>query len=166
MKKAVIASCIAGFFIVMLQTAVFSHLSILSVTPDLILILVLYVSVVNGSVSGMITGFVCGLFLDFLSMAPLGLHSFIFTFCAFISGKLYGRYNLSSFVLPCSIVFFATVFKICLVFILHTLFGKNIKIYSLFSYIFLTELGLNMFCAPVIFFLLRLFSSFFYEQRG
>lgn len=166
MKRVIISSCLTGFFIVMLQTAVFSHLSFLSVMPDLLILLVLYVSIENGSVQGMIIGFVCGLFLDSLSMAPLGLHSFIFTLSAFISGKLYGQYNLNNFILPCTAAFAATVFKVCLLYILYFLFGKNIKIYSFFSYTFLAEAGLNTAIAPVIFFLLRLFPAFFDSGRN
>lgn len=161
MKKVLLFSCIAGFIIILIETAILSHLSFLNTIPDLLLIFVLYISIADGSVYGMVTGFTCGLFLDFLSLSPMGLHSFVLTILSFFVGKLHGRYNVNNFVLPCISVLSATFFKSFLFLFLKILFGNNIKVYNIFGAVFLTELGFNLLLTPFVFFFLGLFPSFF-----
>ena len=52
----------------LLETALLSNVVFLPVVPDLLLLVVLYISVQNGSLTGEATGFVSGLLLDFLTV--------------------------------------------------------------------------------------------------
>ena len=67
----------------LLETALLSNIIFLPAVPDLLLLIVLYLSVYNGSLTGETAGFVSGLMLDFLTAAPLGLNCLLRTWWAF-----------------------------------------------------------------------------------
>lgn len=161
MKRVILWTSLAAFFIGLLQTAVFSHISFFPMLPDFILLLILYTAVSNGSTAGLICGFICGLFLDFLSAAPIGLHSFIFTLLGFTAGKIYGLYNLNKIVLPCLLGILGFLFNAFLLFVLRFIFGQNIHTYTIFSTDFLIRLAVNAAFTPVLFLFFNLFPSIF-----
>lgn len=161
MIKVIVWTSITAFFIGLLKIAVFSYISFIDITPDFILLIVIYASISNGSRAGMICGFISGLLIDFLSAAPLGLSSFIFVFVGFTAGKLYGMYNLNKIVFPCLLGLLGFLFKVLLLFALNFIFGKNIHIYNIYNINFFLELLLNTVFSPIIFFILNLFPSIF-----
>ncbi|MGP1593782.1 MAG: rod shape-determining protein MreD [Treponema sp.] len=161
MKHVIWWTLIAAFLFSVFDTAVLSHIDALIMRPDLILLLVLYSAVTNGSIPGMITGFFSGLLFDFLSLAPFGLHSCIFTCVGFLYGYVYKKYNIRTIFFPCLFGITATVLKAAVIFCLRFLFGEIIHVYSIVSFSFWFEAILNTLCAPLMFLLLRLFPSAF-----
>lgn len=167
MKSVILWTSLTTFFISLLQTAVLSHINFLAIIPSFSLILILYIAISNGSFVGLICGFVSGLILDFLSLAPIGLHSFIFTLMGYIVGKLYGRYNLNKVVLPCFLGFFCFAMNTVLLFLLKFLFGNNIHTYNIFSINFLIRIAVNTFFTPIMFFFLDLFPTLYkFKERS
>ena len=83
MRKVVLWTIAAAFLLGIFETAILSHIRFLPALPDLILILVVYIALHNGTVAGVTAGFFSGLIFDFLSLAPMGLHSFVFTVLGF-----------------------------------------------------------------------------------
>ena len=154
MKNLTIWAVIAAFLLGVFETAVLSHIALLPVLPDLVLLLVLYI----------VTGFFTGLVFDFLSVAPFGLHAFVFTVLGFLYGLLCGKYNIRRVFFPCLLAFTGTAGKAVLFFVLRFLFGAVIHVYTLFSLSFLFEIVFNMLCAPALFALLGLFPAVF--ERG
>lgn len=57
-----------------------------NITPDLVLILVIYLGYARGHLAGMISGFVSGLILDILSGSFIGLSAMVYSIAGFISG--------------------------------------------------------------------------------
>lgn len=161
MSKVIVWTSLAVFFVGMLQTAVLSHITAVKVMPDIVLLIIVYAAISNGSKMGMICGFIAGLLSDFLSAAPLGLSSFILTLAGFIIGRLCGVYNVSKVFLPALLGLSGFLFKAALLFGLNFVFGKNIHVYNIFHINFLTELVLNTVCAPLVFLFLNMFSSTF-----
>ena len=82
----------------LLETALLSNVVFLPVVPDLLLLVVMYISVYNGSLSGETTGFVSGLLLDFLTAAPLGLNCLLRTLLGFFAGLFNNVLNISCLV--------------------------------------------------------------------
>lgn len=165
MKHVILWATAAAFVLGVFETAILSHMPFLPVLPDLILILVIYIALYNGTVAGLTTGFFSGLVFDFLSLAPLGLHSFVFTVLGFLYGTLYRRYNIRRFFFPFLFVLFATLLKALLLFVLRFLFGQSIQVYDLFSLTFCFEVAANAFCAPLFFMLFGLFPAAFEVQE-
>ena len=81
----------------LLESAILSNIAILPAIPDLSLICVLYFSLHNGKFIGETTGFVSGLFLDFLSGAPFGLNCLLRTLIGYIGGLFSRTVNSDGF---------------------------------------------------------------------
>ncbi len=82
-----------AFFIlsIILQITIIPLFSIKGISPDLILILVISVSIQRGKFWGVVAGFSAGLVFDAFSTAPIGLSSFVNSISAFVAGFLLGE---------------------------------------------------------------------------
>jgi rod shape-determining protein MreD len=164
MGRIIFWTSLTVLFFSLFEAAILSNLMFLSVVPDLVLLIVVYVSFMNSSIIGTTSGFISGLLLDFLSASPIGLNSFTKTVTGFIAGKFSGSFNQNKIFLPALMGFSATILKAILIWILSFFFGSNILIYRISGSVFWLEVLANTVCAPLIFALLGLFSSFFVED--
>ena len=73
--------------VVALQTVVASRVSILGVTADLFLILVVLVGMMRGSVAGALFGFCAGLVADIVFLEPIGLRAVIYLVAGYMAGR-------------------------------------------------------------------------------
>lgn len=166
MIRTTVYSLILFIFLLLLETALLSNIVILPAVPDLMLIALLFISINNGSLEGETSGFLSGLFLDFMSAAPLGLNCLLRTILGFVTGLFHNILNVSGIFIPALLVFLATILKAFLLKIISFFFPSGIITYSILSVEFLTELILNTVLAPLIFSLLSLFSSFLTQKKG
>jgi rod shape-determining protein MreD len=60
-----------------------------SVTPDLILILVVWIALVEGQFTGTMAGFVCGLLIDAVSADLIGTNALAKTIAGFVAGYFF-----------------------------------------------------------------------------
>jgi rod shape-determining protein mreD len=160
-RKVILWTVAAAFLLGVFETAILSHIRFLPALPDLILILVVYIALHNGTVAGITAGFFSGLIFDFLSLAPMGLHSFVFTALGFLYGILYRKYNVRRFFFPLILGLSATFLKAGILLVLHVLFGQGIQVYNLLAVSFWIEVVENALCAPLLFMLLGVFPNAF-----
>ena len=82
-----------AFFIlcIILQITIIPLFSIKGISPDLILILVISVSIQSGKFWGVVAGFSVGLVFDAFGTAFFGLSSFVNSISAFVAGFLLGE---------------------------------------------------------------------------
>jgi len=161
MNKVVLFSSILSLSLCLIQTSLFSHIPFFLITADLLLVYTTYMAIYNGSRFSMCLSFASGLFLDFMSISPLGLSSFILVFISFFLGKLHGRYDLSHFIVPFVLAVISMLAKLGLLFLLNFLFGSMIRTYNIYEGKFLIEVALNLIFAPILFFVLNKFPSAF-----
>ena len=86
---------ILGFLI---QTTIFSHIQIINVMPNLLVILTAASGFMFGRKYGLYTGFVCGFFIDCMYNEVIGINIFIYVVVGYINGianKLYFEDDLS-----------------------------------------------------------------------
>ncbi len=159
MIKSYLFSTIILLCAVILETAVLSNITALPAVPDLLLICCLYFSLINGSVYGQVTGFISGLFIDFMSGSPFGFNCLIHTILGYIAGLFKKVLNIKSFFVLFLIGLIATIFKALLIYLVSFLFPNMVNTYNIFSQVFLFELGLNSILTPIIFKLLDCFSN-------
>ena len=143
----------------LIQSTIFARLSILNAVPDLALGVLVYVSYVNGVMTGQTLGFGSGLIIDFISAAPLGYNAFVRTIIGAISGILKGTFFLDVIVLPMVLCASATVAKAIISWIASILFAGAVPHYALNSSLLWMELVYNTITAPLLFALLNLFRS-------
>jgi rod shape-determining protein MreD len=167
MAKNIIWTNIFIIIAVILQSTLLSRLFVffhIDVVPDLALCILVFSAYVNGTMTGQLTGFSCGLFIDFLSQAPLGLNVFIRTVIGSLTGIIKGKLILNA-VLPVGLCALATLFKAILLFILNFLFAGAVPSYSWTSSTLWIEMGLNAFIAPFLFNFLKMFSKLLTRTR-
>jgi rod shape-determining protein MreD len=141
----------------LIQSTLLSLFTDQHITPDLTLGILVYTSYVNGTMTGQITGFFSGIFLDFLSASPLGLNTFIRTVVGALAGLIKGTFFLDAVVLPMALCAVATVVRALMLFGLHLLLGSAIEAFSFVEPVFWIELCLNTFTAPLLFGFLKQF---------
>ncbi|MBQ8014213.1 MAG: rod shape-determining protein MreD [Treponema sp.] len=145
---------------VIFETAILSNLLFLPAIPDFLLIVTLYISVNNGRLFGVSVGFLSGLFMDFLSFSPFGLHCLLRTIIGYFAGIFSKTLNMSGFFLPVLIGLGATLLKSLLIAAISIFFPDSVVAYSLFSKSFLFELASNALLTPLVFKFLDIFSNF------
>ena len=93
-------SILICFFFILLETQLLSNLFFLPVMPDFVLIILLFISINNGSLSGEVTGFTSGLLTDLLSLSPLGFNALVNTLIGFAIGCFKNILVLDGFLIP------------------------------------------------------------------
>src|SRR4029078_8569101 len=73
-----------------LQVAVFSSVTILNGTPDLLLVTIICVALLRGSIVGAAAGFCAGLLLDVANLATLAVTSLLLLIAGYWTGR-YGQ---------------------------------------------------------------------------
>lgn len=77
------------FFAAVLQASIFSSVTVLGGTPDLLLVTVAAVALLRGSITGAVAGFCAGLVIDTATLETLGFTSLLLT----LVGYWVGRYG-------------------------------------------------------------------------
>ena len=161
MIGSLLISTLFLFAATIIESSILSNISFLLVVPDLVLICCIYFSLLNGKLYGEISGFISGLFLDFLTGVPLGFNCVFRTIIGYISGIFSNTIIISGIVIPMTSVGIATLTKKLLIFLISLFFPKlSLNIYSIISYEFLFEFCANILLAPLVF----KFLSFFKRQ--
>ncbi len=82
-------SALISLFLILLQTTVIELLSIESVTPDLLVVWIVYVAIKEGQIPATVTGFAIGLVLDLITGEFIGLSALTKTICGFTAGYFF-----------------------------------------------------------------------------
>jgi len=146
--------CVAA---AILQSTIIPMIAFFGVVPDLALCVLIFSAYVNGTMTGQVSGFLSGLFYDFLSQAPLGMNCLVRTIAGALAGVFKGQFFLDIFFMPVILSSLATIVKALVIFFLHLIMGQTVPAFSLFTSVFWIELGLNALSAPVLFLLLKKF---------
>lgn len=166
MTRVVLWSILTVFFVTLVESTIFARLAFLPAVPDLVLLIVVWVSLMNGGSAGATTGFISGLILDFLSAAPVGLNALTKTITGFIAGRMSGSFNMNRLTLPMFVAALATMLKALLAFAASLFFGSGVIAYGITDTEFWYEVVINALCAPPLFALLSLFPSLYIARTG
>lgn len=85
MRKYIIYA-VMSVCMLLLQCSFFSHFMIGGMVPNLLVILTASIAISRGSLEGCITGFICGLLLDFTFPAVSGMYALIYTIVGYMAG--------------------------------------------------------------------------------
>lgn len=148
---------------VFIQTTLFRFFEFRGVSPDIVLIYLVFAAHTRGALEGEIIGFLSGLMEDLLSLSPLGFNSLIRLFTGFFIGQTRGKIALDSLISPILFVGIATCLKELLSFIISVFFLVNPI--PAFTPSFRIALGMNVVIAPVLYNLFRRL-KIFVENNG
>ncbi|MGL4986201.1 MAG: rod shape-determining protein MreD [Treponemataceae bacterium] len=161
MIKSIFFAVFFAVFFIIIQTAILSNIYFLPAVPDLLLIVILFISFKCGSMVGQTTGFLTGFLFDFVTSSPFGFNALLRTMIGFFAGFFRLSFNIDKYIFPCVTTFFAMVVKAFLIWLISIFFGNKIITYNIYSMLFWGEVVLNVIIAPFIFQFLSLFVSLF-----
>ncbi len=156
MAKSVLVSVLILLVAALFESAILSNISFLPAVPDLVLLCSIYLSLVNGRGYGVSTGFISGLFCDFMSACPFGLNCLLRSILGYFPGFFEGSINFTGFFIPAAFGLVGTLCKALCIWII-SLFFTSVQTYNIISLSFVVELVLNTLLAPLIFKLLHSF---------
>lgn len=158
MFKSILVSTLILLCTTIIESSILSNIAFLYVVPDLVLMCSIYFSMLNGRVLGQSTGFISGLFLDFITGVPFGFNCLFRTIIGYVYGFFANSIIISGILMPMITVGIATVSKYVLIW-LTSLFFNSIHAAGLISYDFLFEFIENIILAPFVFRFLSLFKG-------
>lgn len=146
MKKFLIHIFLIIVFVViyLLQTIFFSHFTIAGITPNIFIILMLYIGLYMGRTMGIIYGITYGIFLDIWVGKSIGLTSIALAIIGLISGmfdKTLSKDNRMTVLLMGVVC--TVIYETILYLLQYMVFAINIEIVS-FIKILLIEVVYNM----------------------
>jgi len=165
MSKKILVATLVMLVFLFLRTSLLSLIQGFTLLPDFILISLVYFAFYKGSWTGQFAGFYIGLAMDFLSLAPLGYNTFLFTTLGFIIGSFKGAMITDKLLFPLLAAFLATNGKVLLGNLINLIFQINGDITWPNSLIYWKWIGLNMVFAPLVFFLLSILDKRLLPER-
>ncbi len=84
-----VAYTVAAMLLSVAHVVFLRFVAVGSVTPDLLLVLVVWIALVEGQFTGTIAGFACGLLFDVVSADVIGTNALAKTIAGFIAGYFY-----------------------------------------------------------------------------
>jgi len=80
-----------AFLLIMIQTKIVNIISLEGITPDLLIIWLVYVAIINGQMTATIWGFTTGIMFDLVTGNFIGLSALSKTVAGFTAGYFYGE---------------------------------------------------------------------------
>jgi rod shape-determining protein MreD len=93
----IVAICMLG---VLLQLSFFSRVELFHVSPDVLPALVVCLGLLGGSMTGAVSGFSIGFFLDCLLVEALGISSLVLLGTGYLAGLFRERFEIHSSLVP------------------------------------------------------------------
>lgn len=159
MFKVISVSSIILLSTAIIEASILSNISFLPAIPDLLMLSLIFFALHNGKIVGESTGFISGLFLDFLTSSPFGLNCLLRTSLGYIAGLFSKSLNSEGIVVPAILGFIASIYKALFLLLLSFLYPSKITTYSIFELSSLFELILNVLFTPIVFYFLRFFKN-------
>jgi rod shape-determining protein MreD len=151
---AILAAC------VILQSTLLNRIAILGVRPDLALVVLVFVALRRGSMTGQIAGFAAGIVEDVVSAAPVGFHMLMRTLIGFLYGLFAGNVFVDPLLMPIVLTIAATILKGIISGVVSLVFGLSASGFLYFAGRLWIEAGYNALAAPFLFALLNLLRVF------
>lgn len=160
MLKSILVSAFILFCAAIIESSILSNITFFLVVPDLVLICTIYFSLLNGKAVGEITGFVSGIFIDFISGFPMGFNCLYRTAICYVAGLFSNAIIISGIFIPMISAGAATIAKTLFVKLISIMFpSAGVFVYGIISSQFLFELIENIVLAPFLFKFLGFFKS-------
>ncbi len=137
--------------VAVIQSTVLQFTEIAGVAPDLVLIIVVFMANKNGTMTGQLVGFLGGMTLDLLGLAPLGFHALIYTVSGALVGITRGKMFVDPIFLPVVLVVAGELLKATLALTIAGLFSIGSVSDSVFAARFLIEITYTGLLGPVVF---------------
>lgn len=93
----------------LLQVAIAPHLAIAGIVPNLLMLVVVTLAMVEGPRWGAGAGFVAGLAFDLIGTGPIGAMALVLTLVGYVAGSLQANMFAQGWLMPLTAVFIASL---------------------------------------------------------
>lgn len=136
---------------ILIQTSYLEKIAIKGIRPDLVLILLVYISIAQGQIPGTVFGFLAGLLQDIYSPEPLGLNALCKSIIGFVVGYGHGGVVEENIFTRAFIIFTATILHDLVYFLISSWeslqnYFSLISRYTIPAAAYTTLAGLILFC--------------------
>jgi len=107
--RRVVPTVLAILVAALLQVAIAPHLAIGGVVPNLLLLVVVTLALVEGPQAGSTAGFAAGLVFDLLGTGPIGPMALVLAVVGHVAGSLSANMFAEGWLLPLSVLFTASL---------------------------------------------------------
>lgn len=111
-----------------LQTTLGAHISIVNVTPNTALALIVSYAILRGDIEGALFGFFAGLLQDVSGGMIIGLFALIGFVVGYFCGKPFKEFEKANYLLPFAVVVVSSLFSHFVVFVVTVMFTGQLAI--------------------------------------
>lgn len=138
----------------LLEATWLQSLSIQKVVPDIILVLVVYFSISEGTERGMYTGFIGGLFQDVAADTGIGHHVLCLVLIAYVVGRMAARLITDNPYVKTMTVLLATIVHGVLYLMIEYIQKVDLEAMYMMSYAIMPRAFYTACVTPIVFYLL------------
>ena len=148
-RKIVLTITIIACFL--LQCTVFKALSIASISPNLLIVVVASFGFMRGKKEGMFVGFFCGLLIDIFYGSMIGFYALIYMYIGFCNGFLYKIFFDEDVKVPMVLVAGSDIAYGVLVYGLQFMLRGRLDFFSYLQHIILPEMVYTVLLTAVLY---------------
>jgi len=142
----------ALFFIsLILQSTLFSHLTVAGVKPDIVLVLIIFYGLLHGPLEGLLTGLIGGLLQDLMFGQNIGMNTLAKLTVGYIFGSLERKLYKENLLIPIGALFLGTFLNETILYFLRIATGASINYLKYFRDIIFSTAVYNSCLAPFIY---------------
>lgn len=154
MRSKIIFYTILIFTFVTTQVTILNFISIFGITPNIVLVLIVSISLLEGRIDGGIMGFSAGLCLDSVTGITLGFNALLGMFLGLSLGNINKRFFKENVFLMAFCTFISTILYESAASMSSYIFSRTVDFFSTFKTVILPEALVNSVLGAVIFFIL------------
>lgn len=151
--------------VAILSATLFQSLAINNVSPNIILITIVSISVLQGREEGIIFAVFFGLIHDILYFDVVGFHVIIYVVIAYFTGYLYRNFYAESVVIPLTAIGASNLIYNIIIFLTTYMFRGSLNIFYYFYAIILPEVTYTVVVAVVLYRIFIIYSHFITEYE-
>lgn len=154
MRGKVILYILLIFIFVTTQVTILNFVNIFGITPNLIVILIVSISLLEGRIHGAVVGFFAGLCMDAVIGVALGYHALIGMLLGLLLGNINKRFFKENIFVMLICTFISTIlFEVSLVLVSNVL-GLKISLMETLKVVIVPEGLMNSVVGAVLFFII------------
>lgn len=134
-----------------LQSSVFSFLSLAGIIPNIMLILVVSFALMRGQTEGMLVGFFCGMLFDIFSDSPFGFFMLLYLLIGYLNGFLHQIFYANNVLLPLGMIFTNSFLYNIIIYMLQFLLRNRTDFGYYFMHVIAPEAVYTLLIAVVLY---------------
>lgn len=153
-------------FFALFNTSFISYMGIMSVLPDIFLVYIVCLGILDGSITAGLAGMLGGLFIDTTAGSVLGMYTFIYLLIGILSGIRLRDFVNENVVKPLVITAAATLISGVLIMLITWISGRSVSfIYCLVRY-YLPAILYNCIILELVYFFMRKLYGLHFMEHG